>query len=72
MSKRSPFPAKDVQKLVRHLEDHQGCKVKPKAAGYWVGFPNGESTTIHLSLSDTRAIKNVKACVVRNGCVWPL
>lgn len=74
MGRRSPFPRKDVDKLVTLLQEKQDCKVKllRSGSGYWVGFPNGESTTIHMTSSDTRAVKNSKAIVERNGCYWPL
>ena len=72
MAKGSVFPARDVKRLVEHLEKVQHCKVKRTTKGYWVGFPNGNSTTLHLTCSDPRAIKNVRAIVLKNGCAWPL
>jgi hypothetical protein len=71
MSRKRSFPMKDVKKLVALLEK-QGCKTKPTKAGYWIGFPNGQSTSFHLTSSDPRTLANVKACVIRNGCTWPL
>lgn len=68
---KSPFPRKDVEKLIESLEA-QGCKTKATTKGYWVGFPNGESTTVHLTSSDRRAVMNTRARVLKNGCTWPL
>ena len=68
---RQPFPRRDVERLVDDLEK-QGCKIKGTKAGYLVGFPNGESMTVHLTSSDTRAIRNTRARVEKNGCTWPL
>ena len=67
-----PFPRREVEKLVDHLEFKQNCKVKRTTKGYWIGFPNGQSTTIHCSASDHRARKNARAIIEKNGCVWPL
>lgn len=69
---RKPFPKKEVEKLMDSLAE-QGCLVKAVKAGYWVGFPDGKtSTTVHLSQSDTRSFKNTRAHILRAGLTWPL
>lgn len=49
----------------------QGCRMRRKTSGWWVGFPNGQSTMFHFTPSDHRAEKNLRACIRRNGLVWP-
>jgi hypothetical protein len=72
MSRKSPFPRREVEKLVSLLERDQNCKIKKTSKGYWVGFPSGKSAMIHLSVSDHRAVKNIRADIERGGCTWPL
>lgn len=49
----------------------QGCRMKRKRSGWWVGFPNGATTAFHLTPSDHRADLNLRATIRRNGLVWP-
>ena len=49
----------------------QGCTMKRKSCGWWVGFPNGQTTMFHLTPSDHRADMNLRACIRRNGMEWP-
>lgn len=50
----------------------QGCTMKRKHCGWWVGFPDGiTSTSFHLTPSDHRADKNLRASIRRAGLVWP-
>jgi len=62
---------KQIQSLVKGLES-QGCKVREVKKGYLVMFPNQESTTFHRTPSDVRAVRNLKAIIVRNDVSWPL
>lgn len=62
--------AKRVSALVSSLES-QGCKVKRTSSGWWVGFPNGLSTSFHLTPSDHRSEKNLRGTIRRNGLEWP-
>jgi hypothetical protein len=46
--------------------------MKRKHCGWWVGFPDGiTSTSFHLTPSDHRADKNLRASIRRAGLVWP-
>lgn len=61
---------KRVRVIVVALE-RQGCAVERKTKGWFIKFPNGDSTIIHLSESDHRAEKNTRARVLRAGLEWP-
>jgi hypothetical protein len=60
------------KKLAKALED-QGCKTREIAGGgYWVGFPDGKtSTTFHLTQSDPRSLKNLASYIKAAGLVMP-
>lgn len=60
-----------LRRIVNDLAE-QGCKVKETRKGYFIGFPNGETTVYHHTPSDVRAQKNNRARVRRAGLHWPL
>ncbi len=62
--------SKRLRIILVNLE-RQGCVVERRKQGWFVKFPNGESTTIHLTESDHRAEKNTRARVLRAGLSWP-
>lgn len=62
--------SKFIKILVTSLEN-EGCTVRQTKKGYLIQFPNGESTTFHKTLSDHRALLNIRAYIRRNGCSWP-
>lgn len=63
---------KELKKLLTGLSA-QGCTVKSINDGYRVFPPNGgKIMTIHLTLSDARGMKNLRAEARRNGLDWPL
>lgn len=63
---------KDLKKLISGLED-QGCRVKPVRGGYQFFPPNGgRPFTLHMTLSDGRGMKNLRADCRRVDLVWPL
>ena len=61
---------KETEKLLTHVEA-QGVKVTPVKNGFMLRLPNGESTTVHLSVSDHRGPANMRAFLKRNGIDWP-
>lgn len=62
---------KEVNVLLKNLQS-QGCVIKEVKKGYLVLFANGESTTFHRTPSDVRAVRNLRAHIIRNGITWPL
>lgn len=63
---------KDLKKLLTGFTN-QGCTVKACTDGYRVFPPRGgKIMTIHLTLSDVRGMKNLRAEARRNGLSWPL
>lgn len=63
---------KDLNRLLDGFED-QGCTVKPCSDGYRVLPPNGgKPLTVHLTLSDARGMKNLRADARRVNLTWPL
>lgn len=60
----------DVERAVRHLEA-QGAAVRKTRKGYQVRFADGSTLTLHLSLSDNRALRNARATALRAGLTWP-
>ena len=64
--------SKDLNRLLNGFEA-QGATVKPCRDGYRVLPPNGgKPLTIHLTLSDSRGMKNLRADARRVGLDWPL
>jgi hypothetical protein len=61
---------KETARLLTHVEN-QGVVVTPVKNGYMLRLPNGESTTVHLSVSDHRGPLNMRAFLKRNGIDWP-
>lgn len=49
----------------------QGAELTRTKKGYFVKFPNGDSTTFHNTNSDNRAARNMRAVVLRAGLSWP-
>jgi hypothetical protein len=64
---------KELKRLLTGLED-QGCRIKEKLPrGYMIFHPNGvDSFTMHLTLSDSRGLKNLRSDMRRTGLDWPL
>lgn len=63
---------KELKRLLQGFTD-QGCTVKACADGYRVLPANGlKPLTIHLTLSDARGMKNLRADARRVGLTWPL
>lgn len=57
--------------FVRHLED-QGCAVRRTSqGGFFIYFPDGGKTSVHVSTSDIRAEKNAIATFRRHGIHHP-
>lgn len=64
--------SKDVSRLLNGLEA-QGFSVKETKDGYRLYPDNGTKIlTLHLTLSDGRGMKNLRADVRRAGYDWPL
>lgn len=61
---------KRVKALLASLE-RQGCGVERRTKGWFVKFPDGTTTMIHLTDSDHRAEKNTRSRVLRAGMEWP-
>ena len=61
---------KETARLLTHVEA-QGVAVTTVKNGYMLRLPNGESTTVHLSVSDHRGPLNLRAFLKRNGIDWP-
>lgn len=61
---------KESARLISYVES-QGVKVSSVKSGYMLKFPNGESTTMHLTGSDNRGPLNLRAVLKRNGIEWP-
>ncbi|HEY9503419.1 MAG TPA: hypothetical protein VIR01_17415, partial [Pyrinomonadaceae bacterium] len=49
----------------------QGADLERTKNGYLIRFPDGTSTTFHLTNSDTRSTRNMRASVRRAGLSWP-
>lgn len=64
-------PLRRWRKLVDGLES-QGCKVRRTPEGWFVLFPHGRGgTSIHLTNSDYRSIRNMRGTIKRAGLTWP-
>lgn len=66
----SPLPMKQQKVLLLSLED-QGCGVRRTKDGWFVTFPSGGGTSIHTSISDHRAVQNLRATIRRANLNWP-
>jgi len=63
---------KELKRLLTGLES-QGCRIRDARSGYLVLHPNGkDSFTMHLTLSDSRGMKNLRSDMRRTGLDWPL
>lgn len=58
-----------VERLAMDLEK-QGARVKRTTSGFLIQTDLG-STTFHLSVSDQRALRNMRARVLSMGLKWP-
>jgi hypothetical protein len=66
------FSDKDMSRLLKGFES-AGHTVVPTKAGYRVLHSSGRGMiTMHLSVSDHRALKNLRRDAIRNGFQWPL
>lgn len=64
--------SKELKRLLQGFSA-QGCTVKACSDGYRVLPSNGlKPLTIHLTLSDARGMKNLRADARRIGLDWPL
>lgn len=70
MNRSGTLPKKDILALVRSLQN-QGCRIRHMKKGYRVEFPNGGSTMIHLTNSDSRGTLNTRAEIKRAGLFYP-
>jgi hypothetical protein len=61
---------KETARLLTHIEA-QGVVTTPVKNGVMLRLPNGESTTVHFSVSDHRGPLNMRAFLKRNGIDWP-
>lgn len=63
---------KDTARLISGLES-QGCRVKETKGGFTFYPPcGGRPFTLHLTLSDGRGMKNLRADCRRVNLAWPL
>lgn len=62
--------ATQQERFVRSMQD-QGVAVTRTTKGFFLRLPNGESTTVHFTLSDVRAQKNLYAVLRRAGVRHP-
>ena len=61
---------KDTRTLLAHLEK-QGATLKKRRDGITVLFPTGGTCGLHWTISDHRAVRNLRADIKRNGMTWP-
>ena len=61
---------KDTRTLLDHLEK-QGATLKKRRDGITVLFPTGGTCGLHWTISDHRAVQNLRADIKRNGMTWP-
>lgn len=66
----SSFPMKQQKVLLVSLEN-QGCKIRRTRDGWFVTFPAGGGTSIHTSVSDHRAVANLRSTIKRAALEWP-
>lgn len=59
------------KKIILASLEAQACRTKRTTKGYMIYFPNGDMATMHLTDSDYRAEKNMRARVLRAGLSWP-
>lgn len=63
---------KELSRLLSGLED-QGFTIKRIGDGYRLYPDNGSKIlTLHMSVSDSRGMRNLRADVRRGGYEWPL
>lgn len=70
MNRSGTLPKKDTKRLLESLRK-QGCRIRRMTRGYRVEFPNGGSTMIHLTNSDSRGTLNTRAEIRRAGLIYP-
>lgn len=70
MNRSGTLPRKETKRLLDSLRE-QGCNVRHMKKGYRVEFPNGGSTMIHLTNSDSRGTLNTRAEIKRAGLTYP-
>lgn len=61
---------KETARLLDYIEP-QGVDITPVKNGYLLRLPNGETTTVHLSVSDHRGPANLRSTLKRAGVKWP-
>lgn len=63
---------KGIIRVIRSLEE-QGCRIRTTKGGVFVYCPDGRTTLgFHVSKhSDRKALKNIKAEVLRAKLLWP-
>lgn len=63
---------RDLNRLLSAFEA-DGHTVKGTKSGYQVRHKSGTGMiTMHLTLSDARAMKNLRSDALKNGFTWPL
>lgn len=64
--------SKDRKRLLDGLEA-QGCRIESATVGFRIYPPNGgKILTLHLTLSDSRGMKNLRSEALKAGLKWPL
>lgn len=64
--------SKELNRLLDGFEA-DGHTVKATTKGYQIRHSSGRGMiTMHLTLSDARAMKNLRADAIREGFKWPL
>lgn len=66
----SALSSKELTDVLGSLRT-QGAELVRTKNGYFIRFPDGTSTTFHLTNSDTRSTHNMRASVRRAGLSWP-
>lgn len=70
MNRSGVLPKKETMRLIAGLRE-QGCNIRRMKKGYRVEFPNGGSTMLHLTNSDSRGTLNTRAEIKRAGLIYP-
>lgn len=61
---------KEIARIVEHVEP-QGVTVTRTKKGLLLRLPNHETTMVHFTTSDVRAVKNLRATLKRAGVTMP-
>lgn len=61
---------KEISRLLDHIEP-QGVQLTRTTKGILLRLPNGQTSMLHFTGSDSREGKNVRAALKRAGITWP-